>query len=156
MTLIVSTTVYTIPVPQPRQRHARIKTKDGSTDIVNFTPRNSPVQQYKVDVKEAVLRVLPTFHGLLTGPLALECKFYLPRPQKLMRKRDPDGPIWHTGKPDLDNLYKSTMDALLGIVWHDDNQVATFGPDQGKWYTEKDGRPRVEIRIWELSGGPGQ
>lgn len=155
MNPVVSTTVHTIPVPQPRQRHGRIKTAGGTDISVNFTPRNHPVQQFKVDVREAVLKELPTFFGLLTGPLALECKFYLPRPKRLMRRRDPDGPIWHTGKPDLDNLYKAVMDALKGQVWHDDNQVATFGPDHGKWYAERAGRPRVELKIWQLPDSVG-
>jgi Holliday junction resolvase RusA-like endonuclease len=31
---------------------------------------------------------------------------------------------WHTGKPDADNILKAVCDALNGIVWHDDSQVA--------------------------------
>lgn len=157
--MIVATTVYSIPVPQPRQKQGRIKTKTGIEISANYTPRNHPVQQFKLDVKAAVLAQLPTFTGLVTGPLVLECRFFLPRPKSLLRKRDPDGPIWHTGRKDLDNLYKGVMDTLNGIIWHDDGQIVSYGPNHGKWYHEKDGRPRVEIRIWELpdpAGGSGR
>ena len=32
--------------------------------------------------------------------------------------------MWHTGKPDCDNVAKICCDALNGIAWHDDAQVA--------------------------------
>ena len=37
-------------------------------------------------------------------------------------KRRKAAAMWHTGKPDADNLVKC-MDALNGIAWHDDSQV---------------------------------
>jgi Holliday junction resolvase RusA-like endonuclease len=51
--------------------------------------------------------------------LQLYVEFYLPRPQA--HKNDD----YVVVKPDLDNLLKSTMDALSNAgVWHDDAQVA--------------------------------
>lgn len=35
-----------------------------------------------------------------------------------------EAPVWHTGKPDTDNLLKAVMDALTQLgVWKDDAQV---------------------------------
>jgi Holliday junction resolvase RusA-like endonuclease len=56
-----------------------------------------------------------------TGPLRLEVEFYLPRP-KARKNND-----YVAVKPDIDNLLKSTMDALSNAgVWHDDAQVAAI------------------------------
>ncbi len=141
--------VYGSPYAQPRQQHRIVKTKDGREFVANYTSRKDPVQQFKADIKRAAEE-----HGLppvlLEGPVVLECRFYLPRPNRLMRKKDPEGVVWHTSVPDLDNLYKAVKDSLKGVVWRDDSQVVGYGPNHGKWYHEKSGRPRTEIAIWEV------
>lgn len=146
---MIQFTVVGAPVAQPRQNHKHVKTKAGKEFTMNYTPRRDPVQQFKADVKRVAEDHLPP--ALLEGPLVAECRFYMPRPKKLMRVKDPDGPIWHTAKPDYDNLVKSVKDVLKGVIWRDDSQVVNYGPNHGKWYHEKKGRPRVEISIWELA-----
>jgi|TARA_R110000824_G_scaffold171454_3_gene349089 Holliday junction resolvase RusA-like endonuclease len=71
------------------------------------------------------------------------------RPQRLNRKKDPDGLIPHTGKPDLDNVIKSILDGMNGRTYKDDSQVCSFG-ECAKYYSEKDGKPRVEVDIFIL------
>jgi Holliday junction resolvase RusA-like endonuclease len=142
-------TVLGAPVAQPRQRHRHVHTKAGAQFDMNYTPTKHPVQQFKADIKDAVTRAgLPP--ALLQGPIALECRFYLPRPNRLMRRADPAGPVLHTSKPDLDNLIKSTMDSLREVVWRDDSQVVIYR-DTGKFYAEKEGRPRLEMTIYDLT-----
>ncbi len=81
-----------------------------------------------------------------TGPVRCDVTFYMPRPKRLYRKKDPDGPVWHTAKPDRDNLDKAVLDALTQAgVWRDDAQVCS-GRIQ-KVYHEKGGSPRAEIII---------
>ena len=36
------------------------------------------------------------------------------------------GLLFHTKKPDIDNIVKSVMDALNGVAWHDDAQVVSI------------------------------
>lgn len=128
-----------VPVAQPRQRHALI-----GGHVRNYTPTDHPVQGYKAALILAVKQEwFP--RPCIEGPVRLDIDFYLPRPKRLMRKKDPDGPIPHTARPDVDNLLKSTKDALTGLVWRDDAQVCDGRVR--KWYAEKDGVPRVEIEI---------
>lgn len=139
-------TVLGVPVPQPRQRHAVVAGK-----VRNYTPANHPVQQFKALLQwEARAQGLPP--APWDGPLVLGVTFYLPRPARLMRRRDPDGVVQHTGKPDVDNLVKAVQDALLGLLWRDDSQICEVRAR--KFYAEKDGRPRVELMVRVLEASP--
>lgn len=133
-------TLPALPVPQPRQRHAVI-----AGHVHNYTPTKDPVNAYKaaLQIKAGELIKSP-----LLGPLAVRIRFFLPRPQALAKKKGAiyDVPVPHMGRPDLDNLLKSTLDALKGITWMDDKQIYTY-QDTGKWYVERNGQPRVEITV---------
>jgi len=50
--------------------------------------------------------------------------------------------IYHTKRPDLDNLVKFVKDCMNGIVWHDDSLVAEL--HAGKLYDEN---PRTAITV---------
>jgi Holliday junction resolvase RusA-like endonuclease len=55
-------------------------------------------------------------------PIKLNLIFYMPIPESISKKKLQAG-IFHTKKPDLDNLIKFVKDCLNGVVWHDDSQV---------------------------------
>ena len=129
-------TIPVVPVAQPRQRHA---IRGGHS--VNYTPTDSPVNAYKAAVMTAAGQAVTTPSA---GPLVVTFRFYLPRPQSLMKRKSPPEAIPHTSKPDLDNLIKSTADCLSGILWVDDRQIYSYA-NSGKWYAERDGQARVEI-----------
>lgn len=62
----------------------------------------------------------------LTGPLKVRvyAEFGIPKSwPKAKREAAAAGKVWHTSTPDADNLAKC-KDALNGIVWRDDSQVA--------------------------------
>lgn len=88
----------------------------------------------------------------LAGPVHVTIQFVKRRPKRLMRKRDLDGLIWCSGKPDIDNLAKAVLDALnrSGRWWKDDAQVTRLIAT--KAYAEKDGDPRVELWVEEIEG----
>lgn len=86
------------------------------------------------------------------GPVRLTIDVFFERPERLNRKRDPEGPVRHTAKPDRDNLDKAILDALKEAgLFKDDAQVCD-GPVR-KWYAAKGCGPGVQIiaeRISEL------
>lgn len=59
----------------------------------------------------------------LAGAVELEVVFTLVPTAKKPKAEQAPG-RWHTQKPDVDNLLKLVCDALNGLVWNDDAQVA--------------------------------
>lgn len=91
------------------------------------------------------------------GPVSVQLMFSLPRPKghylPATKKRPapelrPDAPYRHTSKPDGDKMERATWDALTGIVFRDDSQIALWSG--GKIYAEA---PGVRIRVTRLPGG---
>jgi Holliday junction resolvase RusA-like endonuclease len=147
-------TVYGSPVAQPRTKAQGFIGKNGKAMAHIYEPgkADSPARQWKHDVKAAALRALTGdaepgegMVELIAGPLHFTIKLYLPRPNSLYRKKDPEGALWHAAGKDIDNLYKSIADALNGVIYRDDKQIAELYIS--KRYHEKHSRPRAEIRI---------
>jgi Holliday junction resolvase RusA-like endonuclease len=66
-------------------------------------------------------KILP----LLKGPLFVIVHYRIPAPAKITQKKRALQHKWpHAKKPDGDNLEKFLNDALNGIVWADDSQIA--------------------------------
>lgn len=57
------------------------------------------------------------------GPLRLTVQAVFPKAASWSKRKAAET-FWHTGKPDADNLLKC-CDALNGVVWRDDSQVAS-------------------------------
>jgi Holliday junction resolvase RusA-like endonuclease len=55
---------------------------------------------------------------------------------------------FHETRPDLDNLAKSTKDALTGILWRDDSQIAIL--NARKVIAAGDEQPCVEVQVMQL------
>lgn len=76
-------------------------------------------------------------------PVSITVTFYMPRPKghygtgKNSETLKVSAPIYHIAKPDLDKLVRCVKDALTGIVWKDDSQVATV--KAMKMYSEQPG-----------------
>ena len=105
MTLVI----HGKPAPQPRVRAYRRGEHAGV-----YTPSTADAWKGQVMLAASLYRGQFT-----TGPLRLEVEFFLPRSKA--HKHDDYVAV----KPDLDNLLKSTMDALSNAgVWRDDAQVA--------------------------------
>ena len=56
-----------------------------------------------------------------------------------------NGAVYHIKRPDLDNLCKLVMDAMNGIFWQDDKQIAKIMAF--KTYSKI---PRTHIKIVEI------
>lgn len=140
----ITFTVAGAPVAQPRQRH-RIIQAHGRVFATNYTPAKDPVQSWKSFVRDAAYQAGAE---IMTGPIKMAIVFFLPRPQSLCRKKDPEGTIPHTGSKDVDNLYKAVTDCLIGVCYRDDKQI--FEARIMKFYHEKSSGPRAEIELQEV------
>ena len=127
------------PIAQPRARHGR--TKDGK-HVTYQAPKGHPVLAYKKAIG-MMAGVLVAGHSPIDGPVRLWVRFCMPIPASY-KEEDLDFQP-HIKRPDVDNLVKSVMDALRGIVWVDDSQVCETSLE--KWYST---RPRVEIEVTPL------
>ena len=82
---------------------------------------------------------------LLDGPLALSLVVHLPISASWSRaKRESalKGTIWPVSRPDVDNYAKNILDALNGVVWHDDSAVVALSCT--KVYSDD---PRAVVRV---------
>lgn len=85
----------------------------------------------------------------LDGPVSMDMRVYLAKPKSWSKKRR-DTTIWSTNRPDLDNLAKTCSDAINGIVFRDDAQIACLHAERRYSF---DGRERVEIIVTPLAEG---
>lgn len=94
-------------------------------------------EKYRQWKQRAKLFIQQQYAGpKLDMPLHIIMTFVYQRPQRLMRKKDPEDRILKDTKPDLDNVIKSTLDALVQAgVMIDDAQVV--GLMSWKFYGKK-------------------
>ena len=102
------------PVGQPRHR---ISTRGAFARM--YLPAENPVHAFKAAIRLAVGKPVK-----IKGPIVVEIEAWFPRPQSKVWKRKAMPSYWHTVKPDADNVLKAVLDALNGIAWVDDAQIA--------------------------------
>ena len=133
------------PIPQPRQRHRVVVPKDRSAKpyVHNYTPANDPVNDYKRIIRLA-------FNGvpMIEAGLLMEIEFVFPRLQSMIHKKKPMLPDRHKKKPDLDNLAKSVLDCLSGLLYKDDSQI--YSLKLFKRYHEEPGKSFVCIKWFSV------
>jgi Holliday junction resolvase RusA-like endonuclease len=136
-----------LPIAQPRQRHRAFVTKAGRVASSNYTPAAHPVNGFKALLALAARKVWRK--APLEGPLRVEVTFRFPLPAsaKAAVKRQVAAGEWvpHTTKPDADNLWKSSLDGLTGIVFVDDKQIA-----EGIWRKGYGSQPGVTVLVWQI------
>ena len=106
------------PVPQPR---ARVSTRGGFAR--SYVPRQHPIHPYRVCIAEIAKAAGATVTEDAVS-VTICATFARPKShlnQTGLRKTAPLLP-----REDVDNLAKSVLDALTGVAWHDDKQVASL------------------------------
>lgn len=142
-------TVPALPIPQPRQKHGTVKI-GGKTVSRNYLDGKNPVHAYKAAVQHAVKEA---YDGpMLECPLAMEITFVFPRPKRMVWKKKPMPRAWHFGQKDLDNLMKSTCDAMNKVLFRDDGQICSCTLE--KVIASGDEMPHAEIAIVLLDDLP--
>jgi Holliday junction resolvase RusA-like endonuclease len=136
MIFVTSFRVYGTPKAQPRSR------RSASGGVYN----PGTADEWKMLVAMAFKA---EYHGkIVTEPVSVTATFYFKTPKKLIKSVEfTDVP--HTSKPDIDNVLKSTLDALTDIgAWADDSQV--FSVTAHKWYGEECNKPGAFISIYKI------
>jgi Holliday junction resolvase RusA-like endonuclease len=152
------------PIARPRPRAMGFRAKTGKiktrlyqpTKIVisKTTGRPTPESvawvkshEWYEAVKRAVASQLPKEPW--TGPVYLMANIYFERPQYMLANKWPDGPIWHTAKPDRDNLDKGITDPLQEAgLYRDDSQICDGAIR--KWYAARGCGPGVVVTAWRI------
>lgn len=148
-------TVHAIPVAQPRQRHRSFVAGNGRVITQNYTPQDSPVNAFKATIRQTIGSIIEAGHWKLvgSGPIQCDIEMFFPRPKRLVWKTRPMPRQWYDVKPDIENCIKAILDALTGLAWRDDAQVARLVSEQ--WYCSGSEPPHVEIGLSLLEAACG-
>ena len=133
------------PKAQKRHRHVKMLTRDKRQYIGTYDPSKTEKANLLVVIRQNAppqpLRV----------PMQVDIRFFFSRPKSHYGTGSKanilkaNAPVWHTSKPDPDNLMKLVLDAMNSIFWSDDALISRSSVE--KLYDE---RPRTEITITEL------
>lgn len=134
--MTVSFVVIGTPKPQPRPRACR-----RGSHVHMYDPGTADDWRQSVAIEA---RKIPAGGVFIVKPCRVSIVFYLPRPKSLAKSIR-----YHTKKPDIDNLIKSTLDAMTqAAIWPDDSCVVEILAR--KEYCD-DQDPGALINIFSLS-----
>ena len=111
---MITFTVPGVPVGKGRARFVRATGRA-------YTPAKTVSYEGQIAQYAAIAMV---GREPLLGPVRLFIEATFPKPASWSKKRAAET-LWHTGKPDFDNLAKNVGDGLNGIAWRDDAQVCS-------------------------------
>lgn len=115
-----------------------------------YTPKKTAAFENEV---AQVARKLFQGESTITTPVAVKVLAAFNRPKSKHRRKDPDGLILKTTKPDADNVLKAALDALvLAQVLQDDAIVVDARCV--KAHAGKNEQPRLVIWITEVDEVP--
>lgn len=107
----------------------------------------SKISTWRRCIVDAVHRQHGEEIELLDGPLWLSAAFRLPRPQKLTKKREAEGPIGKNSG-DVDKFLRCICDALTGVLITDDSRIVHV-KDLTKNWAQPGAQPGVVFTIGE-------
>jgi len=122
-------TVHGIPRPAGSKK-AFYNAKLGRSMVVDANDNSRP---WKALVSDAAIQAMTDANGYLpplTGPLLVEITFWMPRPKshfgtgKRAEVLKPSAPRFHTSAPDALKLARGVEDAMQGICYLNDSQIA--------------------------------
>lgn len=140
----ISVFVPGTPVAQPRPR---AYSRGGKGSVYN--PRNADA--WKMLIANEIR--CANRYGTVEGTVCASLVFIFPRPKYMLGTKYHNGQIYHSKKPDIDNLIKAVFDAITTAkAWKDDSQV--FFCSAAKCYAAREDQPGVSIRLEFVDGDP--
>lgn len=121
MTFMVNFSIETNPVPKGRPRFRRTK-----TFITTYTPKKT--LDFEGLVRKHSQEAMGPTEPLET-PVWIALYFRLPIPESYSKKRKEaclSGSEKPIKRPDIDNLVKSVLDGMNGVVFKDDCQITVM------------------------------
>ena len=117
---------YRIEIPGKPMAQSRPRFSVISGRPVAYEKKDS--KSSKAHIQQIALDQLPSDFQRIEGAVALRIIAKFPCPKSQHRKRKPRKAAWKSNGPDVDNIAKHYMDALLtsGILADDDRQVASL------------------------------
>lgn len=119
MSITTNEVRFTIPgkvIPKARPR------------VVNghaYTPQRTHDYEERVRISYYKAVGKRRFHDGVPLTVYIEARFAIPKSTPKKRVEEMDGALY-MGRPDCDNIAKSVLDALNGVAFADDSQVASL------------------------------
>lgn len=142
-----------IGTPAPQGSKSTFRTKTGKTVVVEGKDKSQRERHasWRNAVAEAARDEAERLPGPLDGPLVLGVTFRLAMPQSRSKQLHRLGRNWHTSRPDLTKLLRSTEDAMKdGGLIADDSRICRLSVMK----IEVVGWTGAEIRVARLTGLP--
>lgn len=134
-------------VPGQPQGKARARTvRDGAGHVRSYTPAKT--KQYETLIawayKGAGGKMFPD--GAAVN-IEIEARYQIPKSYtKKKASACAAGDVLPLVKPDVDNISKAVLDALLGVAYRDDSSVVRVLTR--KRYTARDEEPGCAVSVW--------
>jgi Holliday junction resolvase RusA-like endonuclease len=117
---------YKIEIPGPPMAQGRPRFSTRSGRPIAYEKKES--KSSKAHIQQTALSQLPDSFVRFEGAIAIRIIAKFACPKSKHRKRIPVPASWKSNGPDVDNIAKHYMDALLasGLLADDDRQVASL------------------------------
>jgi len=116
--------------------------------VTTYTPKATSDYEDVIELKARLEMAKNGFDGWHNNePLFIRVNAFYPIRKSYsnaVKQMIKDNLLLPTKKPDVDNVLKCVMDALNGIVWHDDAQIVNAK------ITKEYGDPRIEVTIGDI------
>lgn len=115
------------PRPAGSKRAFPIKKGGAYTGRVAVVDSNPASKDWKCDVAHAAKEAMTGLQPIVGKPIMVAMSFWMQRPKAHFRANGDlkhGVPEYHSSKPDALKLARAVEDALTGIVWGDDSQIA--------------------------------
>ena len=105
------------PIAKKRPRFVR-----RGEHVITYNPQETEEGKWLLMAKGQITETM-------TGAILMSCLFSFNRPKshfgsgKNAGKLKSSAPVYHTQKPDIDNLQKFVKDCLNGVAYRDDSQI---------------------------------
>lgn len=150
---------FTVPGP-PTQQGSMTALRSKTTSAVFVKPSNEKqLRKWRTltaEIAQAAFRRPVIGKGI---PLEVVVSFVVDRPRyhfgtgRNAGKLKAGAPWWVPSAPDIDKYLRALLDAMTGVIYHDDGQIARVTME--KIYAPEGTEARTEVAVWKLDEQKG-